>query len=102
MMMAHDKTPDRPQLSASSVDALRTALKQYLSSGTADSLQPTLHDIAREARERKMHAETLLVTLKDVWYGLPQVSASAAPTEQNRLLQRVVSLCIREYYSAHG
>lgn len=99
MMMAHDKTPERPQLSASSVDALKTALKTYLGTGGSESLQVTLHAIAREARERNMHAEQLLVLLKDLWYALPQVASTQGSEEQSKLLQRVVSLCIREYYS---
>jgi hypothetical protein len=98
-MMAHDKTPDRPQLSASSVDALQNALNGYLASGTTDALQPTLQRIAAEARDRRMHAEQLLVTLKDVWFALPQVMRAPGSEDQNKLLQRVVSLCIREYYN---
>jgi hypothetical protein len=98
MMMAQDKTPDRPQLSAASIDALRRALGSYLATGTAESVQPTLQAIAKEAREKKMHAEDLLIALKDVWYGLPPVIRAPGSEEQNKLLQRVVSLCIREYY----
>ena len=100
MMMAHDKTPDRPQLSSSSLDALRDALNDYLASASTDSLKPTLQRIAAEARERKMHAEQLLVALKDVWYGLPQVDSTLPTEQQHALLQRLVSLCIREYYTA--
>ena len=99
MMMAPDSTPGRPGLSAQSVDALRSALEEYLASGREiASLQPTLRRIAVEAHEKKIHAEQLLVLLKDVWYALPQMGR-AGTEPQNILLQRVITLCIREYYS---
>jgi hypothetical protein len=99
MMMAPDSTPGRPGLSAESVDALRSALEEYLASGREiASLQPTLRRIAVEAHEKKIHAEQLLVLLKDAWYALPQMGR-AGTEPQNILLQRVITLCIREYYS---
>ena len=47
---------------------------------------------------RKQPAHTL-VALKDIWYELPQMRAVTDVDEQHRLLQRVVTLCIREYYA---
>lgn len=100
MMMAHDSTPNRPELSASSVEALRSALLECLEqSGETSALQPALRQIATEARATKMHAEHLLVLLKDIWFALPQIGKPSESEQQNRLLQRVVTLCIREYYS---
>jgi membrane-bound lytic murein transglycosylase B len=102
MMMAHDSTPNRPELSAASVEALRAALEEYLDrSAEIASLQPVLQRIAAEAREKKIHAEQLLVKLKDVWYGLAAIRDSHEAGQQNRQLQRIVSLCIREYYSTN-
>lgn len=99
MMMAHE-TPDRPQLSAASGEALESALQTFLADeSNAANLQPALHRIAAEAREKKMQAEHLLVLLKDVWFALPQVRQIKDIEHQNKLLQRVVTLCIREYYS---
>jgi hypothetical protein len=101
MMMAPDTTPGRPSLSAESVDALRSALEEFLASGREiASLQPTLRRIAVEARTKKILAEQLLVLLKDVWYALPQMGRAAGNEPQNILLQRVITLCIREYYSS--
>jgi hemoglobin-like flavoprotein len=99
MMMAHDSTPGRPMPSAEALNALRSALEQYLTSGgETTSLQPALRRIAQEAREKKIHAEQLLIVLKDVWFALPQIART--PNErQSELLQRVVTFCIREYYS---
>jgi hypothetical protein len=99
MMMAHDSTPGRPGLSAESVDALRSALEEYLVSGQEPtSLRPALRRIAVEARAKKIHAEQLLIVLKDVWYALPQMGR-AGSEPQNIMLQRIITLCIREYYS---
>ena len=100
MMMAHDSSAGRPQLSAETVARLTSALRQYAASGTdIGAIQPALRALAAEARERHVHAEQLLVLLKDVWFGLP-VDPGARGEDEQQLLQRVITLCIREYYSA--
>jgi hypothetical protein len=99
MMMATDSTPRGPRLNAASIDALESALQRYLTDANeVATLQAALRPVAAEAREKKMHAEQLLVLLKDLWFALPQVQASDTE-QQHRTLQRVVTLCIREYYS---
>jgi hypothetical protein len=55
--------------------------------------------MAAEAREKTVLPEQLLVVLKDVWYSLPGVQEMSDTTEQVRLLQRAVTMCIREYYA---
>jgi|SRR6185369_1586959 len=101
MMMARDHTPQRPQLDARSIESLTAALADYLAKGdVGESLHGVLRSLAEEARAKDMHAEHLLVALKDAWYALPSVSALPDGEPQNRMLQRVVTLCIREYYSA--
>lgn len=100
MMMAPDRTPQGPVLEATSLAALESALERYTANADATALQLALQRIATEARQKQMHAEQLLVVLKDVWYSLPQIAQAPQGESQNRLLQRVVTLCIREYYSA--
>jgi hypothetical protein len=101
MMMAHDSTSNRPELSAASVAALKSALQKYLANESETApLEPALRLVAAEAREKHMHAEQLLIALKDVWFALPQIAKAAQGEQQSRLLQRVVTLCIRAYYSA--
>lgn len=100
MMMAPDRTPEVPKLNAASLAALASALENYAVRADATALQPALQSIATEARERQMLAEHLLVVLKDIWYSVPQIAQAPQGELQNRLLQRVVALCIREYYSA--
>ena len=101
MMVAHDSSSQPPsRLSDESVRALRDALRQYLSNGlTAAPLQAALLELAREAREKDIMPEHLLIVLKDVWADLVEVRAMTDHAEQARLLQRVVTMCIKEYYS---
>jgi hypothetical protein len=100
MMMAHDSSPPRRELSAQAVSGLEAALTKYLVDDSAASgLQEALRVIAAEAREKNVHAEQLLLLLKDIWFGLPQIRQAPAGKQQSDLLQRAVSLCIREYYS---
>lgn len=99
MMMANDPTSPHPGLSASSIESLRAALRAYLGDNDTARLQEALRHIAQEARGKKMRAEQLLVQLKDIWFELPEIHGAPEGEDQNRLLQRVVTLCIREYYS---
>jgi hypothetical protein len=99
MMMAHDSTSGDPALNPESVAALETALRDFIADDTAAApLEAALRRIASEARERKMPAEQLLIALKDLWYALPIVER-ARTDEQQQLLQRIVTMCIRAYYA---
>jgi hypothetical protein len=62
-------------------------------------LRAALRALAAEARAKSVLPESLLVALKDIWYGLPNLSAARAHTEQLHLLQRLVTMCIKEYYA---
>jgi len=100
MMMAHDSTPGPGALDPETIDTLRLALVQYVATPSdGESLRQTLDNMAAEAHEKSILPEQLLVVLKDVWYSLPSVRAMSDPSEQVRLLQRVVTICIKEYYA---
>ena len=102
MMMAYDSgqtPPDR--LDDRTIAAVRIALRAYLADGEAPApLQASLWGMAQEAREKNILPEQLLIVLKDVWSALPEVRALPDTGEQVRMLQRVVTMCIKEYYSA--
>jgi hypothetical protein len=99
-MMAHDSSAGRPQLSAESVSELTAALERYArNEADITAIQPALRRVAEEARRKQVHAEQLLVLLKDVWFGLPVVKSSGDSDAQQLQLQRLVTLSIREYYS---
>jgi ActR/RegA family two-component response regulator len=102
MMMAYDssQTPSS-RLDDATVDAVRLALRAYLAdSANPGELQAALHLMAAEARSRTILPEQLLVVLKDVWSTLPEVRSMTDSREQIRLLQRVVTMSIKEYFSA--
>lgn len=98
-MMAHNSHPERPRLDAATVDQLSASLEAYLEGSESESLRIALRHVAIEARAKSMHAEDLLIALKDCWYGLPAMRGGMEGEEHQRMLQRAVTLCIREYYS---
>jgi hypothetical protein len=100
MMMAHDSSPGPGSLSSDTIEIVRAELLRYVDvPENGDALGRALRVMAAEARARTILPEQLLIILKDVWYSLPVVRAIREPTDQVRLLQRVVTMCIREYYS---
>jgi hypothetical protein len=101
MMMAHDSSPPPAAgLAEETVTRARVALTRYLESPdrAGDELRDALDLMATEARSKAMLPEQLLVVLKDVWYALPEVRSLEDSGAQIRLLQRVVTMCIKEYY----
>ena len=97
--MAFDRTPNTSVLDPATVTELRASLARSLAAGShEDDLKPLLARAAAEARAKGIQAEQLLLALKDIWYSLPAVRGMRDPTEQIRLLQRVVTVCIKEYY----
>jgi hypothetical protein len=102
MMMAFDSSQTPPsRLDEQVVGAVRVALRAYLAdTGESAPLRAALVNLAAEARGKSMLPEQLLVVLKDVWSGLAEVRAMSDVGAQVRLQQRVVTMCIKEYYSA--
>jgi hypothetical protein len=99
-MMAHDSSPTPPGgLAKETTEAVRAALVHYLGSpSSSNELREALHQMADEARTKAILPEHLLVTLKQLWTSLPEVRAVGDVDDQTRMLQRVVTMCIREYY----
>ena len=102
MMMAYDSSQNPPsRLDDETIAAVRDALRVYLSrSPDPEGLRQALTRMSAQARERSILPEHLLVVLKDVWSHLAEVRAMPETGEQVRMLQRVVTMCIKEYYSA--
>ena len=100
-MMAHDSGGPPPgRLDEASIDAVRASLRAYLQDSQEPTrLRATLLTFATEARSRSIMPEQLLIVLKDIWSGLPEVRSMSDAREQTSLLQRVVTMCIKEYYS---
>lgn len=101
MMMAYDSSPGPNALTEDTIDSVRAALVRYIDAPAhGDELGAALRHMAAEARDRAMLPEQLLIVLKDIWHSLPGVRNMSDATDQVRLLQRVVTMCIKEYYSA--
>jgi hypothetical protein len=100
MMMAYDSSWGPAALAEETIAAVRSALVRYVDApSNGDELRSALHAMAAEARAKSVAPEQLLVALKDIWYSLPAVRGMHDPAEQIRLLQRVVTMCIKEYYA---
>ena len=100
MMMANDSSQPSSRLDDESLNAVRLGLRAYLRDAeNPTELRSSLLLIAAEARTRNILPEHLLVTLKEVWSTLPEVRSIPDAHEQVRLLQRVVTMCIQEYYN---
>jgi hypothetical protein len=79
---------------------LRAAIRQYLiDDSSSEPVRDALARMASEARDKKMMPEHVLIALKDTWAELPEVRALPETGHQVRLLQRVVTMCIKEYFS---
>lgn len=100
MMMAQDSSPTPPGgLAEETTDAVRAALRGYLRAPSSSTeLRTALQRMADEARTKAILPEHLLVTLKQLWSSLPEVRSAGDADEQTRMLQRIVTMCIREYY----
>jgi hypothetical protein len=88
-------------LSPGAVTTLRDALKQLVGGADNDDalLHDALHTVARDARERGVHAEELLVTLKTMWFevgGAPNAAHSSS--SNHKQLDELVTACIKLYY----
>jgi hypothetical protein len=83
------------------LEALRDALAQRLRDpcdASAREVRRALHALALAARQQSLHAEELIVALKQVWRSIPQVQETEDSRERARLMELLVTLCIEEYY----
>ena len=103
MKMQHDTGPMLPNaLAQEAVDSVRIALEQYvdtLAAEPAPELRTALHVLAQDARAKAVPPEHLLIALKRIWQTLPTVEKAQDYAEQTRVLQRVVTICIKEYFA---
>jgi hypothetical protein len=103
LMTHHDTGPMPPNaLAQQTVDSVRRALERHVqasSSQPAPELRTALHALACEARERGVAPEQLLITLKGIWQSLPMIESAHDYGEQQRMLQRLVTICIKEYFA---
>ena len=113
MMMAFDSSgrPPRGELDPATVETMREAIAHAVSTPThpegapgepqgdgAPALQDALRRVAREARERAIPPERLLVVLKGMWQTASVAQREAERGEHERRLREFVTRCIEEYF----
>lgn len=81
------------------LEALRQALSERLRRASDDDeIRRALRSVSQMARDRSLHAEHVVIALKQVWESLPEVRNAATSYDRARILERLVMLCIDEYY----
>jgi hypothetical protein len=102
MMMAYDAGhTGSGRLDGETVAAVQAALRAYLANAADPGpLRRALVAMAAEARAKSVLPEQLLIVVKDIWSNLAEVRAMPDVREQINMQQRVVTMCITEYYSS--
>lgn len=85
--------------SATTIALLRDALPEMIQhSDREHEVQRGLTLLAAEARAHGLHAEEMVIVLKNFWTTLPEAQHALDRGERQRLLGRLVTFCIDEYY----
>ncbi len=85
-------------ISAETVAALEHALRAHLADRSSPALGTALRRLSHEARARGLHAEHVIILLKQLWQTIPGASAAASPRERAQVLEQVVTMSIDAYY----
>jgi hypothetical protein len=87
--------------SDSTMTHLRTVVIEQLKQPEAPTAEMvrSLRNAGREAREKNIPPEAVIVTFKQLWSELAQSSRPQYPDQYERLRQRLVTVCIQAYYA---
>ena len=103
-MMAYDSrsTPDRPRLSQTTLAELREAVRTLWSAPDAvdGALESAVAALVREARDRTLRAEDVLVDVKALLTDMPELEAPERRLEVARFREQLITRCIKAYYQA--
>jgi hypothetical protein len=80
---------------------LQSALTEQLRKPdqVAPELHPLLVRVAREAREKGIRPEELLVSFKRLWNSLAESMRPQSADQFERIRQDLVTVCIKAYYA---
>ena len=80
---------------------LRSALIVQLqqSDGPTPELGSLLRKVGREAQERKLRPEELIIIFKQLWNSLAESLRPQNADQYERTRQLLVTLCIKAYYA---
>lgn len=62
-------------------------------------LNALLKRVAREAREKNIRPEELLVSFKQLWNSLAEATRARPADQFERMREALVTLCIKAYYA---
>jgi hypothetical protein len=99
-----ESSPARP-LSDTAHAALRAVLGEHVRRSALDQplsphrLRRALRLLCDDARRRGVRAEQLVVAIKQAWGSLPESRWRPGDDRGTAFLQRVVTVCIEEYYA---
>lgn len=81
---------------------LRARLADFLqgdqTAAQEEAVCEALGQLSAEARDRRLHGEHVLLAFKTLWQNMAEVAAIRNSAERQRLLNRLVTLCIDIYY----
>lgn len=63
------------------------------------ALNELLKRVAREARERNIRPEELLVSFKQLWNSLAETMRARPADQFERMRENLVTVCIKAYYA---
>jgi hypothetical protein len=88
-------------LSENTLKELRTALTEQLKSpeGPTQELSTLLRKVAKEAHDRDIKPEQLIIIFKQLWNSLAESLRPQNADQYELVRQRLVTLCIRAYYA---
>jgi len=81
--------------------ALRSALTEQLRmpDSPTPELTTLLREIGREAHEKQIRPEQLIIIFKQLWNSLAESLRPQNVDQYERIRQRLVTLCIQAYYA---
>jgi hypothetical protein len=93
--------PAHAGLSAEAVAALRRAVQLYVDQGSMDGeIRHAVRTMCADVHRDNLRAEQLIIAFKEAWHALPEVHRIPRGGERERLVERVVTMCVEEYYSS--
>ncbi|MDQ3809853.1 MAG: hypothetical protein M3336_06135 [Chloroflexota bacterium] len=87
-------------VSAETLGMVREALRRRLTDDPHDGhLRAVLRRLSGEVKAKGLHGEHVVIMLKQIWSQLPEMWQALAAHERRLMLERVVTLCIEEFYA---
>jgi hypothetical protein len=96
-----DSTATESELSVAISAALRRAVtgKFFATLDAEGQLRSDLKAVCQAAKRQNMRVEYLIIAFKDAWRTLPEARTLPQGSQGIDLLNRIITLCIAEFYS---